>query len=262
MRLDSRTALVTGSTDGLGLAIVKALAAAGCKVVMNGLADAAVVEETRRAVEEEHGVTALYRRADLADPAEIERLIGHAEAELGGVDILVNNAVVRHFSPIDTFRADHWDRAIAVNVSAPFHAIRRVLPGMRRRDYGRIFNMVSVYGLRGTRDRIDYVASKSALIGMTRAVAMETLDHDVTCHAICPGSILSPGTEPRIQGLMVSNGGSRANAERAFLQNKQPTGRFVETASVSDLMLLLCGPAGRDMTGSVLPVDGGWLAAG
>lgn len=253
---------MTGSTDGLGLAVVKALAAAGCTIVMNGLADAAAVEPVRSEIEAQYGVSIRYYRADLTDPAEIQRLVVYAETELGRIDVLVNNAVVRHFSPIDSFPTDRWDEAIAVNVSAPFHAMRLVLPGMRRRDYGRIFNMVSVYGLRGTSNRIDYVASKSALIGMTRAVAMETLEHDITCHAICPGSILSPGTEPRIQKLMDSNGGSRIDAERAFLQDKQPTGRFVETSSVSDLMLLLCGPAGRDMTGSVLPVEGGWLAAG
>ena len=260
-KLENRHALVTGSTDGLGLAIVRSLARAGCGVVMNGLEEASAVEDTCRALEAEHGVPVRYCRADLARPEEIERLIDFANAELGSVDILVNNAVVRHFSPIDTFPRDRWDQAIAVNVSAPFHAMRLVLPGMRRRNFGRIFNMVSVYGLRGTKDRIDYVASKAALIGMTRAVAMETLDHDITCHAICPGSLLSPGTETRILNLMNANGGSRLEAERAFLRDK-PTGRFVEPDSVSDLMLLLCGPAGRDMTGAVLPVEGGWLAAG
>lgn len=261
VRFENRNALVTGSVDGLGLAVVRSLARAGIGVVMNGLADASAMRATCREMEAEYGAPIRYCRADLARPEEIEHLVADATAELGSIDILVNNAVVRHFAPIDAFPTDRWDQAIAVNVSAPFHTMRLVLPGMRQRNYGRIFNMVSVYGLRGTRDRIDYVASKAALIGMTRAVAMETLEHDISCHAICPGSLLSPGTEIRIAQLMEANGGSRIEAERLFLRDKQPTGRFVEPGSVSDLMLLLCGPAGRDMTGAVLPVEGGWLAA-
>ena len=187
-RIDGRAALVTGSTDGLGLAIAEALAGAGCSVMLNGLEPEAAAQPKVAALQERAGVAVLYRQADLASASAVEALVGAAEAAFGGIDILVNNAVVRHFAPIVDFPPDRWDAALAVNLSAAFHAIRLSLPGMRARNYGRIFNMTSVYGSRGTVDRVDYITTKSALLGLTRSVALENLEFDVTCHSICPGT--------------------------------------------------------------------------
>jgi 3-hydroxybutyrate dehydrogenase len=199
--------------------------------------------------------------ADLSSGDEVARLIAAARAEMGGVDILINNAVVRHFASIVDFPTDKWEAALAVNLSAAFHAIRGVLPGMREQNFGRIFNMTSVYSLRGTQDRVDYVTTKAALLGLTRAVALENLDYDVTCHSICPGSVLTPGTEQRIARLMVDEALDRSTAESRFLEGKQPGGQFVRPESVGALILFLCGPAARDMTGSMIPVEAGWLAS-
>src|SRR6266849_6286541 len=119
-----------------------------------------------------------------------------AIAAFGGIDIVVNNAVVRHFARVEAFSVEHWNEALAVNLSAAFHTIRLALPGMRRRGWGRIVNISSIYGLIGTADRIDYVTTKAALLGMTRAVAMETVGSDITCNAICPGTLPTPPIEP------------------------------------------------------------------
>ena len=116
----------------------------------------------------------LHHGADLAKPAEITALVEAALAEFGGVDILVNNAVVRHFAPIEDFKPEDWDRALAVNLSSAFHTTRLILPGMRQRDFGRIVNIASIFGLRAVVNRVDYVTTKTALIGFTRAVALET----------------------------------------------------------------------------------------
>jgi 3-hydroxybutyrate dehydrogenase len=169
--------------------------------------------------------------------------------------------VVRHFAPIVDFPTDKWEAALSVNLSAAFHAIRGVLPGMRAQNFGRIFNMTSVYSLRGTQDRVDYVTTKAALLGLTRAVALENLDYDVTCHSICPGSVLTPGTEQRITRMMLEENIDRSAAEARFLEGKQPGGQFVRSESVTALILFLCGPAARDMTGSFIPVEAGWLAS-
>src|SRR5690606_40303787 len=134
------------------------------------------------------------------------------------------------------------DAAVAVNLSAAFHAIRFSLPGMRNRDYGRIFNMTSVYGTRGTLDRVDYITTKSALLGLTRSVALENLDYDVTCHSICPGSVLTPSIESRVTRLMEEQSLSRQAAEEMFLRGKQPPGRFGRGRRGTDLLVLLCGP--------------------
>lgn len=259
--LRGRTALVTGSTAGLGFAIAQGFAQAGCNVLLTGLSEASEMEAKCGELEEENGVAVVYHRSDLSALGGVERLIEAARDRFATLDILVNNAVVRHFSPIVDFDPASWDSALAVNLSAAFHAIRLLLPDMRARNYGRIFNLTSVYGFRGTVDRVGYVTTKAALLGLTRSVALENLDYDVTCHSICPGSVLTPGTEDRVLDIMRAKGLSRDDAERLFLDGKQPSGRFVSSQSVSDLLVFLCGPIARDMTGSMLPVEGGWLAS-
>ena len=121
--------------------------------------------------------------------AEIERLVAASVARFGSIDIVVNNAVVRHFAPIEKLTPAQWEQSLAVNLSAPFHIARLVLPMMRARGWGRIFNLSSYYGSRGAEDRIGYVTTKTALIGMTRAIALEADDQDITCNAICPGTL-------------------------------------------------------------------------
>jgi 3-hydroxybutyrate dehydrogenase len=176
--------------------------------------------------------------ADLRNPAEIEKLIAAA----GPIDIVVNNAVVRHTAPIEEFPADKWDEAIAVNLSAAFHTIRLTLPGMKSRGWGRIINMSSIYGQRGAANRVGYVTTKTALIGLTRAVALEVVNTGVTCNAVCPGTV----DVPMHQGTS--------------LAGKQPTGRLIPTEDVADLMLFLCGPSSDNVNGSIFPIDAGWSA--
>jgi 3-hydroxybutyrate dehydrogenase len=259
--LAGRVAILTGSTGGLGLALAEGLAQAGCRIMLNGIESPDTIETVRGDLESRAGVAVAYHRANVGDPGDVEQLVEATLERFGAIDILVNNAVVRHFSPIVDFPNEHWDAALAVNLSAAFHAIKLTLPHMRKRNFGRIFNMTSVYGSRGTTNRVDYVTTKAALLGLTRAVALENLDYDVTCHGICPGSVLTPGTDERVQQIMIDERLSREAAERAFLHGKQPSGRFVPARSVTELLVFLCGPVAKDMTGAILPVEGGWLAS-
>lgn len=229
--------------------------------MLNGLEPAEAMQPLCETLSETTAAQVAYQRADISELGGVEGLVDATIAELGGIDILINNAVVRHFAPIVDFAPENWDAALAVNLSAAFHAIRLALPGMRERNFGRIFNMTSVYGLRGTADRVGYVTTKSALLGLTRSVALENLDFDVTCHSICPGSVLTPGTEGRVTQMMDERRIDRTSAEREFLMGKQPSGHFVSPTSVSELLIFLCGPVARDMTGSMLPVEAGWLAS-
>lgn len=259
MSIKGKTALVTGSTGGLGFAMARELAHAGCHIVLHGIE---AEEGMREHVAElqAHGVDASYMRVDLTDTAATEEMVHGIHARHGGIDVLVNNAVTRHFAAIEAFPVASWDRALAVNLSAAFHTIRLSLPGMRERGWGRIFNMTSVYGARGIANRVDYVTTKTALIGMTRAVAMETVHDGITCNAICPGAVLTPTSELRIDALMEETGLSREEATRRFLEGKQPTHRFIDAAHVAQMLLFLCGPAGNEITGAVMPVEAGWLA--
>jgi 3-hydroxybutyrate dehydrogenase len=259
--LRGKCALLTGSTQGLGLAAAKQFAEAGCHVVLNGYADAEAIAAIGAGIEREYGVRTLYCGADLGIPGEIENMISTAVETFGSVDILVNNAVVRHAAPVEAFAAERWDDAIAVNLSAAFHTIRLALPGMKTRNWGRIINVSSIYGLRGAPNRIGYVTTKTALIGLTRAVALETLGQNITCNAICPGTAATPVHEATLRDMMATSGLTREDAEQQFLSGKQPTGRFITADSVAALMVFLCGPSSRDITGAALPIDGGWSAS-
>lgn len=259
--LKGRTALVTGSLAGLGLAMALKLASAGAAVVLTGLDDGEAAEPVRRMLEEQHGGSAHYLSADLRDPDAVRTLMARAGA-IAPIDILVNNAVVRHFAPICEFPLERWNEAIAVNLTAALVATQFVLPTMRERGYGRIVNMTSVYGSRGTVNRVDYVTTKTAIQGLTRATALEVAGSAVSCHALTPGSVLTPIWRDRVEQMMRDEHLTRAEAEARFLDGKQPSGRFVAVESVAEMLLLLCGPAGEDMNGAILPIEGGWLARG
>ncbi|TDV33683.1 3-hydroxybutyrate dehydrogenase [Paraburkholderia caballeronis] len=259
-RLRGKGALVTGSSNGLGLAIAKALAAAGCDIVLHGLEAPEDVAPTAAGLAAEFGVEVGYVHADLASAAGVDALLDAAQGQLRTLDVLVNNAVVRHFAPLDAFPLDRWNDALAVNVTAAFRAIQRALPGMRERGFGRILNMTSVYGTRAVANRVDYVTTKTALLGLTRSVAIETVGKGITCNALCPGSVLTPNIDGRIHELMDARGLDRGDAVREFLKGKQPGGELIDAAHVGELAAFLCGPAGSQITGALMPIEGGWLA--
>ena len=258
--LAGKCALVTGSTQGLGRAAAIALAAQGCHVVLSGHADASVVAALREQIEHGHRVRTAYDPADLRDPDQIVRMIVGASSMFGAVDVLVNNAVVRHTGPLDDFSVSDWNESIAVNLSAAFLTIRGVLPTMRQRGWGRIINVSSIYGLRGAANRVGYVTTKTALIGLTRAVALETAGTGVTCNAVCPGTSDTPVHEATIERLVAVDGLSRADAERRLLAGKQPTARLIAAGGVAALIAFLCGADAADITGAAIPIDGGWSA--
>jgi 3-hydroxybutyrate dehydrogenase len=228
--------------------------------VLNGIVSANEGTEAREKLAKSSGADVIYVKADISDLAEIEGLVASAASRFGSVDIVVNNAVVRHFAPIEQLTPAAWDQSLAVNLSAPFHLARLVLPMMRARSWGRIFNVSSYYGFRGAENRIGYVTTKTALIGMTRAIALEAGDMDITCNAICPGTLPTPDILGRIGKLAAADNLSEEDATRQYLAGRRPAGRFVGPESVAGLIAFLSGPGGRDITGAALPVDGGWTA--
>ena len=252
--------MITGSTQGLGLATARRLAADGCNVVIHGLGAADAIEAVRSGVERECDVKVHSSSADLRDPTQVAALVGEAVDALGGIDILVNNAVARHTGLIEDFRAADWDESIAVNLSSAFHATRLVVAAMKQRQWGRIVNVSSIYGLRGATNRVGYVTTKTALIGLTRAVALETAKDGITCNAVCPGTSESPVHHDSIARLIASEGLSPLAAELQLLIGKQPTARLIAADGVAALIAFLCSDAAADITGAVLPIDAGWSA--
>jgi 3-hydroxybutyrate dehydrogenase len=258
--LAGKSALITGSVRGLGLAAAHRFAAAGCNLVLSGFDDGRDIEALRRGIEERHGIRTIYDGADLRRPEEIDRMVSAGLTAFGSIDIVVNNAVVRHAAPVESFAVSAWDDGIAVNLSAAFHTIRLTVPDMKRRGWGRIINVSSIYGLRGATNRVNYVTSKTALIGLTRAVALETVTHGITCNALCPGTTETPVHEATVLASM-ARGLSREESEKQLLIGKQPTGKLISADDVAALIVFLCGPESGSITGSVLPVDGGWSSS-
>ncbi len=259
--LSGKSALITGSLGGIGFATARALAGLGCAITLNGMGPETQIAE-RVAEIVAFGVPARYHGADLRDLAQIADLIDTTREAHGGPDIVVNNAVVRYFGAVENFAPEHWDEALAVNLTAPFHIIRLAMPGMKAANWGRIINMASIYSHFATVNRIDYVTTKTAIMGMTRAVALEVARTGITCNAICPGTVLTPAIDWRLRQEMQRDGASFEDAEEAFLAVRQPSRRFVKDANVAGLIAFLCGPHGDDINGTALPIDGAWTAGG
>jgi 3-hydroxybutyrate dehydrogenase len=258
--LTDRTAIVTGSTSGIGLGIVRALAAAGADVVLNGLGDATLVKSLRVSIETDHHVAAIYDPADMSNPDEIIRMVADVEYQFGRVDILVNNAGIQHTAPVEDFPSEKWDAILAINLSAAFHAISATVVGMRHRGYGRIINIASVHGLVGSTHKAAYVAAKHGLLGLTKVVALECARENITCNAICPGWVRTPLVEAQIADRANEHGIDVGQATAALLGEKQPSMRFAEAGDIGALAVFLAGDAGRSITGTALPIDGGWTA--
>lgn len=256
--LKGRTALVTGSTGGIGEAFARALAAQGCNVALNGFGEAGAIEELRAGIARDHGVDVVYGGADLANPAEIERMIVAVRARLGSIDVLVNNAVTRHYAPVEAFPVEKWDQALAVNLSAAFHTIRLTLPDMKKRNWGRIINMSSIHATNVVRERVDYMTTKAAILGLTKAVALECAQTGITCNALCPGWVLTPHAERQIARLMAEKSLSRELAIEELVSVRQPSGRPITPAEVAALGIYLCSDAAANISGAALPIDGAW----
>ena len=252
-----KAAIITGSTQGLGLAIARGLAKQSCNVMLSGLGGPSEIETLRAALEAEFNVAVAYNGADLSQPQEIRALVSDTVKRFGSVEILVNNAVYRHRAPVEVFPEMEWDRALAVNVSAPFHLVKHALPHMRRAGWGRIVNVGSIRSYLATAQRVDYVTAKHAIIGMTRAIAQELLKDDITCNAICPGSLRTPHSDRGIRKIMGLKGVSEREAEAEYLKSREPRGRFNSVDSVVAAVLFLCGPASSDINGTAIPIDGG-----
>lgn len=258
--IKGKCALVTGSTSGIGLGIAKALAAEGRHVMLNGFGDAAAIEAIRAGMEEDYQVTVRYNGADLSRPAQIGSLVDATIKELGSIDILVNNAGIQYTAPTEEFPAEKWDAIIAINLSSAFHTVRYALPHMKRQGWGRIINIASVHGLVASVNKAAYVAAKHGIVGLTKVVALETAGSGVTSNAICPGWARTELVEPQIQARAEQLGVDLEEGGRNMLAEKQPSRQFVTVEQIGKLAVFLCSEAAIQMTGTALPIDGGWTA--
>jgi 3-hydroxybutyrate dehydrogenase len=260
MDLKGKTAVVTGSTSGIGLGIARALAAAGADVVLNGFGQADEIEKLRAGIEKDHGVKCAYDGADMLKPAQIAALIHNAHRKFGGLGVLVNNAGIQHVAPVEEFPVEKWDAIIAINLSAAFHAIRAAVPLMKKQGWGRIINTDSAHGLVASPFKAAYVSAKHGLLGLTKTVALELAEFNITVNAICPGYVKTPLVEKQIADQARVHHISEDEVVNKVMLEPQPTKKFVTIEQVAALAVFLCTDQAANITGAALSIDGGWTA--
>ncbi len=258
--LKDKSVVITGSTSGIGLGMARAFAAQGANIMLNGLGDAGDVEKARSAIESEYGVKALYSPADMTRPSEITEMIAQAQRDVGGVDVLVNNAGVQYVAPVDEFPPEKWDQIIAINLTAAFHTTRAAVPLMKASGWGRIINIASAHGLVASPFKSAYIAAKHGIVGLTKTVALETAQQGITCNAICPGWVKTPLVEKQIDAQARAHDLPRDEVIRKVILERQPTKQFVKIEEVAGLAVFLASDAAASITGASISIDGGWVA--
>jgi 3-hydroxybutyrate dehydrogenase len=226
-------------------------------VVLNSFTDRPEDHALAARIGAEHGVRARYIAADMADGAACRGLIAAA----GACDILVNNAGIQHVAPIDQFPVEKWDAILAINLSSAFHTIRAALPKMRDKGWGRIISTASAHALVASPFKAAYVAAKHGIAGLTKVVALETAEDGITVNAIAPGYVWTPLVEKQIPDTMLARDMTEEEVIRDVILAAQPTKTFVTIEEVAGIAVFLTSDAAKNITGSLISVDGGWTAA-
>ena len=260
-----RRALVTGSFQGIGLAIAEALAAEQCHLVLHGIASPEQQVSARQRVMAAGALSVTCMSQDLSDPTQIEALMTGV-LTAGPLDILVNNAGIQQTAPLTEMPNEVWDRIIAINLTAAFLTMKAALPGMAERGYGRVVNIASVHGLVASINKAPYVAAKFGLVGLSKVAALEFASvgsrpqGGVTVNCICPGWTETSILEPQIMARAAAFGGDREAAVRDLVREKQPTQRMSAPEEIGQLTAWLCHPIAHNITGTAIPVEGGWTS--
>ncbi len=263
--LTGKTALVTGSVQGIGLAIAKALAGAGARIAVHGLADAAQAQDAADTILQAGAPEAKFFDANMRDVPALEQMMADIEA-WGGVDILVNNAGIQKTATLAELDTETWEAIIGVNLSGAFHTMRLALPKMAQKGYGRVINIASVHGIVASVAKVPYCASKFGLVGMSKVAALEYAaagskqKGGVTVNCIGPGWTETAIIEPQVQARAAAHGGDREKGIADLLTEKQPSRRTSDPSEIGALALWLCAPIAHNVTGTVIPIDGGWTA--
>ena len=258
--LKGKSAIVTGSTSGIGLGIARRLAAAGANVMVNGLGDREQIDAAVQSVADAGSGDVIFSPANMIQPDEILAMVEEAVSTFGGIDILVNNAGIQFVSPIEHFPPEKWDAIIATNMSSSFHTIRAATPHMLAAGWGRIVNISSLHALVASPYKAAYIAAKHGVAGLTKVVALELAQKNITVNSIAPGYVETPLVTGQVADTARARGITEEEVVRDVMLAAQPTKKFIQIDEIAAMVIFLCSDAAASITGAILPVDGGWSA--
>lgn len=244
--LAGKLALVTGGGRGIGAACARALAAAGAKVIVCGR-----TQKDLDAVAQEIGGIAIA--CDIADRAATDRMLKELP---GRVDVLVNNAGIAESAPLDRTSDELWDRILELDATAPFRLVRALVPPMVKAGWGRVVNIASNAGVSGYGYSAAYCAAKHAMVGFTRALAIDLARTGVTINALCPGWVRTQMSDEAVARIAAKTGRSLEEA-RTTLEVMSPQRRMIEPEEVAHAAVMLCADAARGIHGQTIVIDGG-----
>lgn len=258
--MKNRTAIVTGSTSGIGKRIAEKLMENGFNVLLNGVENMNEMIPYCQKSSEKYGVIVLYHNADMSKFEEIEKFYQFGKEQLNNIDVIVNNAGVQYVESITCFPDEQWEKIIDINLSASFKLSKLALNDFEKQLSGTIINIASAHALVASPYKSAYVAAKHGLLGLTKTIALEFADKNITANCICPGYVLTPLVEKQIPETAMVREITEDEVIKNVLLKAQPTKKFVEPDEIAEMVVFLTSDKARSITGSAIEIDGGWTA--
>lgn len=253
-----KVAIITGSARGIGFEIGKIFAENGAKVVLSDLNQITVEDATLDLRNKGLEVTGF--KADVTNEEEIIQLIKQTKRKYGRIDIFINNAGLQHVAPIEEFPTEKFEQMIKIMLTAPFIAIKNVLPIMKEQGFGRIINISSINGLIGFANKAAYNSAKHGVIGLTKVAALESASSGITVNALCPGYVDTPLVRGQLEDLARTRQVPLESVLEEVIYPLVPQNRLLDVSEIADYAIFLASDKARGITGQAVVLDGGYTA--
>jgi 3-hydroxybutyrate dehydrogenase len=256
--VNDKVVVITGSASGIGYEIGKTFAENGSKVVLTDLNEEGVKASAQEL--KDLGYEALGLKADVTSEEDIKNMIEAAHKEYGRIDVLINNAGLQHVSPIEEFPTEKFELMIKIMLTAPFVAIKHVLPIMKEQKFGRILNISSINGLIGFAGKAAYNSAKHGVIGLTKVAALESAADGVTVNSICPGYVDTPLVRGQMKDIASSRNVPVEKVLEEVIYPLVPQKRLLDVKEIADYAMFLSSDQAKSVTGQAVVIDGGYTA--
>lgn len=256
--VNDKVVVITGSASGIGYEIGKTFAENGSKIVLTDLNEEGVKASAQEL--KDLGYEAIGLKADVTSEEDIKNMIQAAHKEYGRIDVLINNAGLQHVSPIEEFPTEKFELMIKIMLTAPFVAIKHVLPIMKEQKFGRILNISSINGLIGFAGKAAYNSAKHGVIGLTKVAALESAADGVTVNSICPGYVDTPLVRGQMKDIASSRNVPVEKVLEEVIYPLVPQKRLLDVKEIADYAMFLSSDQAKSVTGQAVVIDGGYTA--